>query len=228
MTLKSHELAALIDHTVLKAETTARQIEQLCQEAIEHGFAAVCVNPIFVSRATGILRGKTSKIATVVGFPLGANSLRTKLYETEQAITDGATEIDMVIAIGEMLSGNEAYVRDEIQQIVKCAGQIPVKVILENAYLSQAQKIRVCEFSRDVRAAFVKTSTGFAVSSSIPIGATVEDVALMRKTVGAGLGVKASGGVRNLATALQMIEAGANRIGTSSGVAILKELKQPV
>lgn len=206
-----------IDHTLLKPEATPAQIEQICREAKTHQFATVCINPIYVKNAAAALKDSPVLPITVVGFPLGATSTEQKVFETKSAINDGAKEIDMVIAIGKLKSGGDAYVENEIKQIVTAAGSIPVKVIIESAMLTEDEIIRACLASKRARAAFVKTSTGFG-----PGGATVEAVTLMRKTVGKEMGVKASGGIKTLADAKKMIEAGATRIGTSSGVAIME------
>lgn len=212
-------IASYIDHTVLKPETTRAQIETLCQEALENRFAAVCVNPCWVRLASGILTGSTVKVATVVGFPLGATPMDVKAYETRRAIWDGAQEIDMVLNIGALKSGDLELVERDIRAVVEASveGGAHVKVILETCLLTREEKVAACHACVSAGAHFVKTSTGFSSG-----GATVEDVALMRETVGVGLGVKASGGVRSYADAVAMIRAGANRIGTSSGVAIIQ------
>lgn len=206
-----------IDHTLLKPEATPAQVEQICREAKTHLFATVCINPIYVKNAASALKGSPVLPITVVGFPLGATTTEQKVFETKSAISDGAQEIDMVIAIGKLKSGGDAYVESEIKQIVTAAGAVPVKVIIESAMLSEDEIIRACLASKRAGAAFVKTSTGFG-----PGGATVEAVTLMRKTVGPNMGVKASGGIKTLLDAKKMIEAGATRIGTSSGVAIME------
>ncbi len=218
-------IASLIDHTLLRPDATAEEIDRLCDEAVEWRFAAVCVNPYWVRRAADRLRGSSVKVATVVGFPLGANVSSVKAFEAEQAIADGASELDMVLNIGELRAGNIDAVRHDIEVVVRAArsGDAIVKVILETALLTDEQKVAGCRAAKDAGADFVKTSTGFAGG-----GATASDVALMRVTVGpapdgeggSGVGVKASGGVRTLADARAMIAAGANRIGTSAGVAI--------
>lgn len=219
------DLAKFIDHTLLKPDATAAEIEQLCREAREFGFAAVCVNPPFVRQCAELLRGSDVGIATVVGFPLGAHTTATKVFETEQALVDGATEIDMVINIGELKAGRDSYVREDIRRVVEAAhgGGALVKVIIEAALLNDEQKVRASRLSREARADFVKTSTGFG-----PGGATAHDVALMRQTVGPDIGVKAAGGVKNLAQAQEMISAGATRIGASAGVKIMQEARGKV
>ena len=213
-------IARFIDHTLLKPEATTQQIEQLCREALTYNFASVCINPTYVKLAAELLHGSDVDVCTVVGFPLGANITATKVFETEQALHDGATEIDMVINIGALKSGNEALVEHDIAEIVSKShnrGAI-CKVIIETALLTEEEKIKACQLAKKVGADFVKTSTGFSSS-----GANVDDVALMRRTVGPDIGVKASGGIRTLADAKNMIAAGANRLGVSAGVKIVKE-----
>jgi deoxyribose-phosphate aldolase len=210
------ELAKLIDHTLLAADATRAQIDTLCAEARAHGFYSVCINSAHVPYAVEQLAGTEVKICAVVGFPLGASLSASKAYEAVQAITAGAGEIDMVLNIGWLKDGLYEAVRDDIDAVLKACGKVPLKVILETCLLDEAQKIRACEICRDLGVAFVKTSTGFNRS-----GATVDDVILMQKVVGPDLGVKASGGVRDVTTAMAMIEAGATRLGTSSGIAIV-------
>lgn len=216
----SRGIAAKIDHTLLKPEATPDQIAQLCYEARKHGFASVCVNPTHVRLCAQLLRGSPVKVCTVIGFPLGATPPEVKAFETQQAIDDGANEIDMVINIGAVKAKDyEAAARD-VCAVVRAAhakGAI-VKVIIEAALLTDEEKIAACLISKEAGADFVKTSTGFG-----PGGATAADVALMRKVVGPGIGVKAAGGIRNLADAQKMIEAGATRIGASAGVKIVAE-----
>lgn len=214
------DIAKYIDHTLLRPDATPAEIEKLCLEARQYGFAAVCVNPPFVKRCAEFLRGTDVAVAAVVGFPLGSHTTATKVFETDQAIADGATEIDMVINIGELKAGNDRFVRDDIRAVVDLAhrcGAI-VKVIIEAALLADEEKGRASLLAKQADADFVKTSTGFG-----PGGATVHDVQLMREAVGSSLGVKAAGGVRNYSQAQQMIAAGATRIGASAGVAIVKE-----
>jgi deoxyribose-phosphate aldolase len=211
-------IAHMIDHTVLKADTTEEQIRQLCREAATYCFASVCVNPTWVELCARLLRRQGVKVCSVIGFPFGATTTETKTYETRNAIGNGATEIDMVINVGELKSKNYDKVRKDIGAVVRAShpGAL-VKVILETCYLTEEEKIKACELSRAVGADYVKTSTGFG-----PGGATVEDIALMRKVVGPEMGVKASGGVRTFETAREMIEAGATRIGASAGLKIIK------
>jgi deoxyribose-phosphate aldolase len=216
------EIAKYIDHTLLKPEATPEEIEKLCREARENGFAAVCVNPPFVKQCAELLRGSGVAVATVVGFPLGAHTTATKVFETEQALVDGATEIDMVINVGALKARRDDYVRDDIRAVVEAAHRAGalVKVIIEAALLTDEEKVRASKLSKEAGADFVKTSTGFG-----PGGATAHDVALMRQAVGPGLGIKAAGGVKNLAQAEEMIAAGATRIGASAGVKIVQEAR---
>jgi len=215
--LKS-EIARLIDHTLLKPEATSEKIATLCAEAREHGFASVCVNPFWVPSAVQELIGSTPKVCTVVGFPLGANSTSTKVFEAGKALRSGAQEIDMVLNIGALVGGDLATVLADIRGVAEeCHGAGAIlKVILETALLTNDQKVAACKLCVEAGVDFVKTSTGFSTG-----GATVEDIALMRKTVGPAMGVKASGGVRSYDDVVKMVKAGATRIGTSSGVAIL-------
>jgi len=216
MLITPAEIVRKIDHTLLKPDVTAAEIVRLCEEAKTYGFATVCVNPYWVRLAAKTLSGSKVGVTTVVGFPLGATSTFVKIAEARDAIANGATEIDMVINVGALKSGDLDTVRRDVEGVVQaCRGQAVVKVILETGLLTEEEKIKACSISKMAGADFVKTSTGFG-----PGGATVEDVALMRKIVGPEMGVKASGGVRDLDTARNMIAAGANRIGTSSGVAI--------
>lgn len=210
-------LARLIDHTVLKPETSEADIRTLCAEAREHCFASVCVSPAWVPLAAEELQGASSVVCTVVGFPHGAQRTPVKVFETEVAIRDGATEIDMVIGIGRMKSRMYDKVEDDISSVVKAAQGCTVKVILETALLTDEEKVIACVLAQNAGADFVKTSTGFA-----PHGATPEDVALMRRVVGDRMGVKASGGIRSAEDAYEMVEHGATRLGVSAGVAILK------
>jgi len=212
-------LARFIDHTLLKPEATAQQVEKLCQEAKTYGFASVCINPSDVKLATELMRGSAVKVCTVVGFPLGATLALVKVFEAEQAINNGATEIDMVINIGALKSGNVSLVEQDIATVVKTCHQHGAicKVIIETALLTDDEKVRVCQLAKQANADFVKTSTGFSTG-----GATVADVALMRRTVGTEMGVKASGGIKTLADAQAMLDAGASRLGTSAGVQIMQ------
>ncbi|QHN49908.1 deoxyribose-phosphate aldolase [Geobacillus stearothermophilus] len=210
-------IANMIDHTLLKPEATEEQIVQLCAEAKQYGFASVCVNPSWVKTAARELSGTDVRVCTVIGFPLGATTPETKAFETKNAIENGAREVDMVINIGALKSGANDWVERDIRAVVEAsAGKALVKVIIETALLTDDEKVRACQLAVKAGADYVKTSTGFSGG-----GATVEDVALMRKTVGDNVGVKASGGVRDRKTAEAMIAAGATRIGTSSGVAIV-------
>lgn len=212
------ELARLIDHTLLKPEATADKIVKLCAEAHENGFASVCVNPFWVPVVAQELTGSSVKVCTVVGFPLGANATATKIFEAGKALRSGANEIDMVINIGALAGGDLASVLADIRGVVEesHSANAIVKVILETCLLTDDQKVTACKLCMEAGADFVKTSTGFSSG-----GATTADVALMRKTVGPTMGVKASGGVRSYADVMKMVEAGATRIGTSSGVAIV-------
>jgi deoxyribose-phosphate aldolase len=210
--------ARLIDHTVLKAETTNEQIEKLCGEAKEFNFASVCVNPTWVKLAASLLKGTEVKVCTVIGFPLGANTKEVKAFEASNAIENGAQEVDMVINIGALKGQDYETVEQDIAAVVQASkGKALVKVIIETSLLTDDEKVVACQLSVKAGADFVKTSTGFSTG-----GATVEDVALMRKTVGPDVGVKASGGVRDLAGFQKMVEAGATRIGTSNGMIIVQ------
>ncbi|SFF27964.1 deoxyribose-phosphate aldolase [Paenibacillus algorifonticola] len=211
-------LSGMIDHTLLRADATKAEIARLTEEAKQYEFASVCVNPTWVAFAAEQLAGSKSKVCTVIGFPLGASTSAVKAFETSNAIANGADEIDMVINIGALKDGNDDFVEQDIKAVVDAAaGKAIVKVIIETCLLTDEEKVRACERSVKAGADFVKTSTGFSTG-----GATAEDVALMRKTVGDKLGVKASGGVRGLEDMNQMIEAGATRIGASSGVKIMQ------
>lgn len=210
-------IARMIDHTMLKADAVQADIAKLVEEAKQYQFASVCVNPTWVAYCAEQLAGTEVKVCTVIGFPLGASTSAVKALETQDAIAGGATEVDMVINIGELKAGNDDFVQKDIEAVVKAAsGKALVKVIIEACLLTDEQKVRACELAVKAGADFVKTSTGFSTG-----GATREDVALMRKTVGQQTGVKASGGVRSLEDVNNMIEAGATRIGASSGVSIM-------
>jgi deoxyribose-phosphate aldolase len=212
--------ASMIDHTLLKAEATKEQIEKLCAEAKEFSFASVCVNPTWVKYCSELLQNSDVLVCTVIGFPLGANTPAVKAFEAKDAIANGAQEVDMVINIGALKDQNFEQVQADISAVVEAAkGSALVKVIIETCLLTEEEKVKACELSVAAGADYVKTSTGFSTG-----GATAEDIALMRKTVGPKLGVKASGGVRSLEDMQKMIEAGATRIGASSGVAIMKGL----
>ena len=209
-----------IDHTLLKAFSTEDQILKLCEEASLYDFKSVCVNPCWVSLAKEVLHKTGVLVCTVIGFPLGANTTDVKCYETVKAIADGADEIDMVINIGRAKMGDWDYIEKEVKAVVDSANGVLVKVIIETCLLTDEEKVRACELSKKAGADFVKTSTGFSTG-----GATVSDVALMRKTVGPDLGVKASGGVRTYDDMVNMVEAGATRIGTSGSPNLLSGLK---
>jgi deoxyribose-phosphate aldolase len=213
-------VAALIDHTLLKAEATRNDIARICREALQYRFASVCVNSAFVKQVSEALRNSPVKTCVVVGFPLGANLPAVKLNEAREAVEQGAQEIDMVIHIGGLKGGDDAAVRSEIESLSSLVHErrAILKVILETALLSEEEKIRICRAARDAGADFVKTSTGFSTA-----GATIGDVELMRREVGREMGVKASGGVRTLDDLLNMVGAGATRIGTSNGVKIIEE-----
>ncbi|MEM9760530.1 MAG: deoxyribose-phosphate aldolase [Pseudomonadota bacterium] len=209
-------IAAAIDHTLLKPEATPAAIDRLCEEALEHHFAAVCVNSRWIEGVAERLAGSTVAPCSVVGFPFGAAIAEAVADEARRAIDAGAGEIDMVLSVGDALAGDWNTVRSGIATIHEACGPVPLKVILETCLLDDAQKRRACEICRDLGVAFVKTSTGFSSG-----GATVDDVRLMREVVGQALGVKASGGIRDRATAIAMLEAGATRLGCSAGVAIV-------
>lgn len=211
------KLNKYIDHTLLKQDATEQQINRLLSEAREYDFASVCVNPCWVLHAKTALVDTDVKVCTVVGFPLGATTSAVKAYETKEAIQNGADEIDMVINVGALKSGNAALVESDIRAVVEASGDKLVKVIIEACLLTDEEKVLACQLAQKAGADFVKTSTGFSTG-----GATLPDVQLMRQTVGSDMGVKAAGGARSYADAVAFVEAGATRIGTSSGVAILK------
>ncbi|ABP92254.1 TPA: deoxyribose-phosphate aldolase [Streptococcus suis] len=210
------KLNKYIDHTILKPETTQEQVEKILAEAKEYDFASVCVNPTWVALAAESLKDSDVKVCTVIGFPLGANTPAVKAFETKDAISNGADEIDVVINIGALKTGNYDLVLEDIKAVVAASGDKLVKVIIEACLLTDDEKVKACQLSQEAGADYVKTSTGFSTG-----GATVADVALMRKTVGPDMGVKASGGARSYEDAIAFIEAGASRIGASSGVAIM-------
>ncbi|GFN22358.1 deoxyribose-phosphate aldolase [Thermanaeromonas sp. C210] len=215
--LTRNELAALIDHTLLKPTATLPDIKRLCEEARQFHFAAVCVNPCYVRIASQELADTPVKVCTVIGFPLGATSSLMKAMEAEVAIADGAQELDMVMNIGAFKHGDLKIVEKEIRQVTEVSeGRALVKVILETGYLSREEIVTACRVAQEAGAQFVKTSTGFG-----PRGATVEDIVIMREAVGQSLGIKASGGIREYEVAIRMVEAGANRLGTSAGVALV-------
>jgi deoxyribose-phosphate aldolase len=215
--MTSEQIAAMIDHTLLKADGTHKDIIKLCDEAKQYKFATVCVNPYWVSLAGQELKGSNVGITTVIGFPLGSSSTLVKGAETRDAIANGATEIDMVLNVGALKSGDFAAVEKDIREVAQaCLGKAIMKVIIETCYLTDEEKRIAAELSKAAGADFVKTSTGFG-----PSGATIKDIELIRNTVGDTMGIKASGGVRDLAFALELIEAGATRLGTSSGIALV-------
>lgn len=211
------ELRQMIDHTILKPEATLEDIVQLCKEAKENEFKAVCVNPCWIKICSRELENTDVKIATVVGFPLGANTTETKIFETKDAVEKGATEIDMVINVGAIKSKDYVFVENDIKEVVKAAKGNTVKVIIETCLLDKEEIVEACRISKKAGAHFVKTSTGFGSE-----GAKVEDVKLMKETVGKDMEVKASGGIRDIEKAEEMIKAGATRLGTSSGVQLVK------
>lgn len=219
-TSTARDWASLIDHTLLKPEAAEKDIQELCDEAAKYGFASVCVNPTWVKKAAGFLKGSGIPVCTVIGFPLGATLSDVKAFEARRAIFNGAKEVDMVINVGALKSGDDCAVEDDIRAVADAAHENGVlcKVIIETALLTDEEKIRACLASKNAGADFVKTSTGFSKG-----GATVEDVNLMRRTVGKALGVKASGGVKGIDDARKMFEAGATRIGASVGVKIAQE-----
>jgi deoxyribose-phosphate aldolase len=223
--LTKSSLSSLIDHTLLKPDATPGDILKLCREAQEHGFVAVCVHSCYVSAAYSLLTGSPVSVCAVVGFPLGANAPSVKAHEAAMAVGAGAREVDVVMNAGLFLGGRRDQVQEDLEGVVRAArrenpGAI-IKVILETCLLNDEEKILACRLAVAAGANFVKTSTGFGKS-----GATVQDVSLLRRTVGPGVGVKASGGIRSLASALAMIRAGADRLGTSSGVSIIKEMNE--
>lgn len=218
--MNKKQMAAMIDHTILKAVATRQDVEKLCAEAVAHGFASVCVNPIHVPLAAKLLAGSSVEVCTVVGFPLGATSYKIKAQEAAWAVQEGATEVDMVIDVGAAKEGRFDDVAADIAGVVAASKPAIVKVILEVCYLTEDEIVSCCKAAVRSGAHFVKTSTGFGDG-----GATVEAVSLMRKTVGPDIGVKAAGGIRTAKDALAMVEAGANRIGCSAGLAIMAELE---
>jgi deoxyribose-phosphate aldolase len=220
-TMDNRAMAPCIDHTLLKAEATAGQVQSLCREAIDSKFASVCINPSYVSLAAKLLAGSGVRVCTVIGFPLGATTTAVKVAETNEAIVNGAEEVDMVINVGALKSGEIDLVKSDIAKVVSAAaGKAAVKVIIETCFLSDTEKVMACKLSKEAGADFVKTSTGFGSG-----GATVEDIRLMRETVGPEMGIKASGGIRDVETAKAMIGAGATRLGTSNSIAIIRGTK---
>jgi len=220
MEISKKQFAEMIDHTLIKPTATRNDVEKLCKEAEKYGFGCVCVNSVYVSLAKQLLRGTDIKVCSTVGFPFGAALPEVKAFEAEKAVEKGAREIDMVINIGALKSGDYETVKKDIEAVVnvkRSHRDLLIKVIIKTGYLTTQEKIVACRLAKEAGADFVKTSTGLVG------GATVEDVKLMRKTVGKDIGVKAAGGIRTFKEALAMIEAGANRIGTSTGVAIIEE-----
>ncbi|WP_142414829.1 deoxyribose-phosphate aldolase [Hathewaya massiliensis] len=214
-------LCKFIDHTLLKPDCSAVEVEELCSEALKYNFASVCVNPSFVSLCSEKLKESGVKVCTVIGFPLGATTIEVKVFEAKNAIDNGATELDMVINISKLKDKDYDYIREEIKSLAQvCKNHASLKVIIETCLLSEEEKLMACRLSKEAGADFVKTSTGFSKS-----GATVEDIKLMRNTVGDHMGVKASGGIRDTVIALDMIEAGATRIGASASVKIIEGMK---
>ena len=213
------KIAKIIDHTNLKADASVEDIKKLCDEAKSYGFASVCVNPANVELCTDFLKGSDVNVCTVISFPLGANTSKIKFFEAKDAVQHGADEIDMVMNIGSLKSGLNDTVKKDIEGVITAAEGKIVKVIIETALLTKEEKILACEIVKDAGADFVKTSTGFGYP-----GATVEDIFLIKKTVGPHRGIKASGGIKNIKTVFDMVKAGATRIGTSSGAKIMEEL----
>ena len=211
------DIARYIDHTALKPNTMEAQIRQLCEEAKQYGFASVCVNTTWVKLCASLLKGSSVKVCTVIGFPLGANDPETKAFEAALAVKQGAAEIDMVLNVGALKSGDLALIERDIWLVRKAIAGVTLKVIIETCLLTDEEKVSACQIAKRAGADFVKTSTGFSTG-----GATVEDVKLMRATVGPDMGVKASGGIKDYAGAKAMIAAGATRLGCSAGVAIVQ------
>ncbi|QAT40000.1 deoxyribose-phosphate aldolase [Clostridium sp. JN-9] len=214
--MKKEQLAKYIDHTILKADATTEKVEQICKEALENNFASVCINSCNVPMAAKLLKNSSVKVCTVIGFPLGAVSTAVKAFETEDAIKNGAHEVDMVINVGRLKDKNYEYVKQDIKAVVNAAsGKALTKVIIETCLLTDEEKVTACKLAKEAGADFVKTSTGFSTG-----GATAKDIKLMRETVGNDMGVKASGGIHSYGDAMAMIENGASRIGASASIAI--------
>ncbi|UCE11602.1 MAG: deoxyribose-phosphate aldolase [Candidatus Thorarchaeota archaeon] len=220
MDLTAEKLAKMIDHTRLKADTKPGKIDELCEEALSYEFATVCINSVYVEQAAKLLQDSDVLVCCVVGFPLGASITEVKALEAKEAVRRGAREIDMVVNVGALRDGNDDLVRSDIEAVVVASGDAHVKVILETGLLIDEQKVQGCILSKEAGAHFVKTSTGFG-----PMGANPHDVRLMRETVGKDMGVKAAGGIRTFKDALRVIDAGADRIGTSAGVAIIEDFR---
>lgn len=219
--MEKKDIAKIIDHTILKPEASVEAVEKICKEALAHKFASVCINPCHVALCSKLLKDSSVKVCTVIGFPLGATTKEVKVFETKNAIDNGAEEVDMVINIGALKDKNYDYVKEDIKSVVEAAkGKALTKVIIETCLLTDDEKIIACKLSKEAGADFVKTSTGFSKG-----GATKEDVKLMRDTVGVNMGVKASGGVRSTEDALNVIEAGASRIGASASISICEGTK---
>ncbi len=214
-------LAKMIDHTLLYPFATSQEIENLCSEAHQWNFMSVCVNPFYVSLAKRLLMGSKVKVCTVIGFPLGATTPPTKVFETREVIKSGADEVDMVICLGALKSGQYGIVAEDIRGVVMAAESRIVKVIIETCYLTREEKLQAVQLAMEEGAHFIKTSTGFGTT-----GATAEDIQLIKQVVGNNMGIKAAGGIKNLTTALYLIEAGATRIGTSRGVDIIQEWRE--
>lgn len=214
--MKREEIAKVIDHTLLKPEASEAQVRRVCEEALEYGFASVCINPCHVSLVSKLLKGSSVKVCTVIGFPLGANTSKVKAFEASEAVKEGAEEVDMVINIGKLKDKDYDYVRNDIKAVVDAVkGKAITKVIIETCLLTDEEKIAACKLSKEAGADFVKTSTGFSKG-----GAAAADVKLMRETVGENMGVKASGGIRSYEDFIKMIEAGASRVGASASAQI--------
>lgn len=219
--MEKNKLARMIDHTLLKPDACEEGVRKLCQEALEYKFASVCINPGYVQLCADLLKDSEVKVCTVIGFPLGATTSDTKAFETRDAISKGAQEVDMVINVGKLKDKDLDYVKKDIEAVVNEAkGKALTKVIIETCLLNDEEKVTACKIAKEAGADFVKTSTGFSTG-----GATFEDIKLMRETVGANMGVKASGGVRSYEDTMKMIEAGATRIGASASIAICEGLK---
>lgn len=218
------ELNKYIEHTVLSAFATEEDVTRVCREAVKYNFASVCINPMHVAKAAELLAGSGVNVCTVIGFPLGANATSTKVAETEQAYRDGCEEFDMVIAVGALKEGRHDYVRSDISSVVEAAKGKTVKVIIETAYLTDEEKIIACKLSAEAGAHFVKTCTGFSNAKDAENRATVHDVRLMKANIPSGMKVKASAGIRSYEDAVALIEAGADRLGTSAGVKIVEKI----
>lgn len=217
------QLAKMIDYTLLKPDATEDDIIKVCKEAMKYNFASICINPVYVSLTTKLLKGTAVKVCTVIGFPLGANMPEVKAFEAKNAIEKGAQEIDMVMNIGALKSGNYELVKKDMTAVIELAKErnVVMKVILECGFLTDEEKVTACKLAKEAGTDFVKTSTGFG-----PSGATIHDVKLLRKVVGSSIGVKAAGGIRSYEDALMLIKAGADRIGASAGVEIVEGLKE--